>query len=734
MAITTPVWIRMRNFLRYGDNDTTFYFDKGLGSIRGANGRGKSTVLDALYYAIYGETLRPDYKLGDLINSENEKRLEVEFEFITKEAGVERVCRIMRGQKPARFRLFIDDVLQDEEGTGGAFQERIVNELIGIPSALFKAVIIIRASDTPLLKMKAADKRKFIEAVLNASDHTKVQKECMSALSAVRDELSVLNGRLPQQLNTLEQLEELLAAAIDEKKVGLEELRTEASVLSSELSDLLLELESAGQSVVDIKAKGMELKAEYDSRFTKLNDQIGRLEYGITSAQSDVKVKTDRLAKTRSEVNTAHEWDDEAYGHLKETLNELKASHAELVEKSNDRTSENEMVKINSLISTCKIQIKKLTDEFESHEVGVPCTKCGKPSTEDDVLPHKDRLRSEISELERQVRELYESIPAHEASIAKIKAFREEAGLVAKKIDQVNGSIRDMEISNAAYNQALKNIEVLEEDIRKVETTIPMMESELEALKLMVPEEIKLSAEINAFRDKYAAAKTTYDVTNVKVSGLQARLNNLEKTISEKSQSNPDDIIASTNEKITRIKRDIEMTKASRIEKSEDIKEWEYIITKFKDEGIKEYLLRRYIPILNESISRILKRFNLPYNVEFDSYMDYTFQAPPGEAVGYGGLSGGQAARVDFAISVAFREFVSRIGRFNFDALFLDEVLDKYVDGEGLADMVDIIEALKDSIHSIYMITQRNDSINVEFDSIYEACSSGKFNQLDKLL
>ena len=125
-----------------------------------------------------------------------------------------------------------------------------------------------------------------------------------------------------------------------------------------------------------------------------------------------------------------------------------------------------------------------------------------------------------------------------------------------------------------------------------------------------------------------------------------------------------------------------------------------------------------------------MKIFDLPYIVEFDETMKYTFTSRYGLAEVYNGLSEGQKRKINFAIAMAFRDFVTRIADFKINILFLDEVLDISTDAEALRDMVMLLKNKIEEIGSIYLITHRGSDITECFDNKIEVSHDGRYSSL----
>lgn len=130
--------------------------------IKAENGSGKSTILDALAFVLFGKPYR-NIKLGQLVNRFNDKDLEVELEF---EIGKDRYS-IMRGYKPAKFNLSKNGQDLSVLSAKKLNQEEI-DKLLGINYVLFKNIVAVASTyNKPFLMLSAGERRNLIEVIFN---------------------------------------------------------------------------------------------------------------------------------------------------------------------------------------------------------------------------------------------------------------------------------------------------------------------------------------------------------------------------------------------------------------------------------------------------------------------------------------------------------------------------------------------------------------------------------------
>jgi len=151
--------IRWKNFLSTGNYFTEIQFDKSPNTlVVGSNGSGKSTMLDALCFALFGKAFRAITK-PQLLNSINGKDCIVEVEFSTGNKSY----KIVRGIKPAVFEIWCDGVMINQEAAVRDYQEYLEKFILKLNYKSFTQIVILgSASFTPFMQLKPGDRREII--------------------------------------------------------------------------------------------------------------------------------------------------------------------------------------------------------------------------------------------------------------------------------------------------------------------------------------------------------------------------------------------------------------------------------------------------------------------------------------------------------------------------------------------------------------------------------------------
>ena len=147
------------NFLSTGNAGTEIQLDRSTTTlIVGENGAGKSTILDAICFALFNKAFRNISK-PQLINSINGKQARVEVEF---DIG-RRNYRIVRGIKPAIFLIYVDGNLINQEADSRDFQRYLEEHILKLNYKSFTQIVILgSASFTPFMQLPPSHRREII--------------------------------------------------------------------------------------------------------------------------------------------------------------------------------------------------------------------------------------------------------------------------------------------------------------------------------------------------------------------------------------------------------------------------------------------------------------------------------------------------------------------------------------------------------------------------------------------
>tara|TARA_Y100001938_G_scaffold132692_1_gene191246 strand:- start:4954 stop:6666 length:1713 start_codon:yes stop_codon:yes gene_type:complete len=250
--------IRWKNFLSYGNTFTEIDLTKNKSTlIIGQNGAGKSTMLDALSYALFAKPHRNIIK-NQLPNSINQKNCVVEAEFSVGRS----LYKIVRSIKPTKFEIWKDGEMLNQSYHSKDYQKILEQNILKLNHKSFHQVIVLGSSSfIPFMQLPARHRRNVIEDLLDINVFSKMNVILREKTSILKDEikelsynLEIANNRVATQKKYIQDVKQLTDQNIESKNKEIDEARASIDDLVLKNSDMTKELEElAPQNKLDLK-------------------------------------------------------------------------------------------------------------------------------------------------------------------------------------------------------------------------------------------------------------------------------------------------------------------------------------------------------------------------------------------------------------------------------------------------------------------------------------------------
>lgn len=377
--------ITVKNFLSVGNQTQAVDFDREhltlvLGSnldlggddTGSRNGTGKTTIINALSYALYGQALT-NIRKENLINKINGKHMLVTVEFEKNNIKY----RIERGRKPNILRLFVNNQQlkteeKEEDDSQGDSREtqKAIEQMLEMSHTMFKHLVALNTYTEPFLSMKAADQREVIEQLLG--------------ITLLSEKAEVLKVLIKDTKDTIQQetfkLEGIKTANENVQK-SIDSLKLKSSAWENKKET---EIEGLGKAIMQLESVDIstELQAHSDLKNwtdnnTKVKDltkQKATLDAAVSQAEKTVTKYTKEL--TKLETHKCPACDQDLHDHKHKEMMTTSATNLEDAVKYLDKVSK-DLDKINK-------ELKKIGD--------LPKKPNTFYDTEAEALGHKNNL------------------------------------------------------------------------------------------------------------------------------------------------------------------------------------------------------------------------------------------------------------------------------------------------------------------------------------------------------
>ena len=277
--------IRWRNFLSTGNQFTEVNFTESKTSlIIGTNGSGKSTILDALTFALFNKPFRKITK-GQLVNTINEKECIVEIEFSVGKIE----WKIIRGIKPNIFEIYKDDKILDQNSAANDQQKWLEEQVLKLNYKSFTQIVVLgSASFVPFMQLTAPNRREVIEDLLDIKIFSVMGlmlRERIRGSNERLREFSIRNNlveeKIDMQKTFIEELEASGKKDVSEKKKKLKEINGEINAYEGELQEMSDEL--------NVLNKDVEMFSGSNKKLRQLGNLRGKLSQKVSTITEEHK-------------------------------------------------------------------------------------------------------------------------------------------------------------------------------------------------------------------------------------------------------------------------------------------------------------------------------------------------------------------------------------------------------------------------------------------------------------
>lgn len=404
--------LRYRNFLSTGNNFTELDLTRSKTTlVVGHNGAGKSTMLDALSFALFGKPHRNINK-PQLVNSINNKNCEVEVEFSIGS----RTYRVLRGIKPQKFEIYVDGTMINQSSHAKEYQKILEQNILKLNHKSFHQIVVLGSSSfIPFMQLPSHHRRDVIEDLLDINVFSKMNQLLKEKQSLLKDNLKDVNydlelakDKMSLQEKYIKEVKALSDDQIEDKETqiflsedSINELQQENSTASDKIEKLTLGLEENLKAQNDKKQSLLHYKAEFSTKIQALVKESRFYEDNSTcptcSQEIDADLKESKLSEAKdkaSELNKALEGIAKESATVEDKLTKLNDAAGSIRELTASISGNNkEITRLQTLVKSLNDAISKIRGN--DGDVAVAETELLKLKTEREGLFER---RLEINE------------------------------------------------------------------------------------------------------------------------------------------------------------------------------------------------------------------------------------------------------------------------------------------------------------------------------------------------
>ena len=390
--------VRWKNFLSTGNVFSEIDLQRSRTNlIVGHNGSGKSTILDALTFSLFGKPFRKISK-SMLVNSVNEKDTMVEIEFSIGKNSYQ----VIRGIKPNKFMVYCNGQPWDEDAKAVDQQKNLEQNVLKMNFKSFTQIVVLGSSTfVPFMRLPGQQRREIIEDILDIQVFSVMNNRLKDKIRENNEEikdldyqLHLLEEKIELQKQYMLELKKKTDAEIDKKKEKIKEYQQEEESSLGNIRDLT-------DQVTNLSTE-MEEYSKSSSKLKKLNTFLIKLNQKLQTCKKEHEFFEDNHVCPTCTQDLSDEFRADKIEEGKTKLDEMNVGYEELQTAIKDEEERNE-------------KFLELTQEVNT-----------KNTTITNINYQLMSIRNNIDEISKEIKELEGSTPDKKAEFVKLERLIED--------------------------------------------------------------------------------------------------------------------------------------------------------------------------------------------------------------------------------------------------------------------------------------------------------------------
>jgi len=452
--------LEIQNFLSVGNEIVDIPFKRGLNVITGINhdkedsnnGVGKTTIADAVFFALFGTTIR-ELKKEEIVNNINKKKCKVKIEFDITDNDVTNKYKVIREISPTK--LTLEKNGEDETKSSMPKTTDEICRIIGATPDVFRNAVIMTINGTiPFMAQKKVEKRKFCEGLFNLGMFQEMLLTCRQKYNDCKNSLAIEETKVTE-------IENALNIYIDQRKTKEDYKTARIEKLLGREKDNLAELKSVKDAKHDISpSDATEFKKNIKLLETKtktVKNDITKAIQRIATTEEQIKAKTQSGAKLKKFGDTCEECErpfteddkkktDKKIAKLTKESTDLKTKITEDTKKRKELEALRD--KCNKAIDKQKSNITDLSNSVQ-HNKNIK-------DRVDQLNTWNKQIKIDIKTLEDESGEFDSVIEDTQARLAAVKTTTDELEKKIKIYDSVKYIVSEEGVKSYIIKKLLK--------------------------------------------------------------------------------------------------------------------------------------------------------------------------------------------------------------------------------------------------------------------------------------
>ena len=321
--------------------------------IVGTNGAGKSTILDALTFSLFGKPFRKINK-GMLVNSVNDKDCMTEIEFSIGKLDY----KVIRGIKPNKFEIYCNGKIFNQESTVAEQQKNLEKNILKLNYKSFTQIVVLGSSTfVPFMRLPTVQRREIIEDILDIQVFSTMNlllrdktRENNEEIKEFDYQIHLLEEKIDLQKQHMLTLEKRNQEEVDKKKEKIKELQKDEVKSTEEIHKLTEDVEKLSKEMEELSNSKVKLK--------KLNTFLTKIQGKLSTCEKENGFFKDNHVCPTCTQDLSEEFRDLKIKEGEEQLDSLTAGLEDLsVAIKNEEDREDQFVKLSQEVLSCNSSI-----------------------------------------------------------------------------------------------------------------------------------------------------------------------------------------------------------------------------------------------------------------------------------------------------------------------------------------------------------------------------------------